>query len=553
MSFHLPRFLFIDNTTLNVGTGGDSIRDKDRAGVKTQIFAIDLNPAGAETLMAGSMPVTISTDADNTSTGTLSAAAQTVVLVIGGKSASSISISGTWAGTITFEGSVDGTIWNSINAVAASTSAPQSTTTVNGLYRLTPAGLLQIRVNMTTFGSGSASIFMRVSAGTGGVFANQILPSKITDGTNTATIKAASTAVVASDIPLVIALHPTSPTPNFVAAQAVTIAATVLTDPSDRSARLLGITSIKGLAIASQTTNFAAAGVGNTTGLDVSAAANVTFIIKNTVAATAWTGTPTIIFEQSDDNVSWGVMSVVRNDSGLSASTHTLPANTANTSYMFDCAAEGNFFVRARVTVGTATGGLTIVVQPGSLPFSPTVTAVLNPETTKVIGTVNLPSPPITYTSVTNGVVPAATATDLVTIYGSATKTINILNIYVTGVQTTAGQIQILLIKRSTANTVGTSTAQTRIPYDSNDVASTATVLAYTANPTLGTAIGNVRGDRAFLPGAASAGDAQGLAWSFVNGKPMILRGIAQGVCINLAGATLAGGSLNVTIEWTET
>ena len=93
--------------------------------MKTQIFAIDLNPAGAETLMAGSMPVTISTDADNTSTGTLSAAAQTVVLVIGGKSAaSSISISGTWAGTITFEGSVDGTIWNSINAVAASTSAP---------------------------------------------------------------------------------------------------------------------------------------------------------------------------------------------------------------------------------------------------------------------------------------------------------------------------------------------------------------------------------------------------------------------------------------------
>jgi len=56
MSFHLPRFFFIDNTTLNTGTGGDSIRDKDRAGIKTQIVALDLNPAGSESLMAGWMP-----------------------------------------------------------------------------------------------------------------------------------------------------------------------------------------------------------------------------------------------------------------------------------------------------------------------------------------------------------------------------------------------------------------------------------------------------------------------------------------------------------------
>lgn len=47
-----------DNTTLNTGTGGDTLRDKDRAGVKTQIVALDLNPAGTETLMAGAMPVT---------------------------------------------------------------------------------------------------------------------------------------------------------------------------------------------------------------------------------------------------------------------------------------------------------------------------------------------------------------------------------------------------------------------------------------------------------------------------------------------------------------
>lgn len=47
-----------DNTTLNTGSGGDVLRDKDRAGVKTPIVALDLNPAGSETLMAGAMPVT---------------------------------------------------------------------------------------------------------------------------------------------------------------------------------------------------------------------------------------------------------------------------------------------------------------------------------------------------------------------------------------------------------------------------------------------------------------------------------------------------------------
>lgn len=46
-----------DNTLLNTGAGGDTIRDKDRAGVKTQIVALDLNPAGTETLMAGLMPI----------------------------------------------------------------------------------------------------------------------------------------------------------------------------------------------------------------------------------------------------------------------------------------------------------------------------------------------------------------------------------------------------------------------------------------------------------------------------------------------------------------
>jgi hypothetical protein len=46
-----------DNTVLDAGAGGDTIRDLDRSGVKTQIVGIDINPAGSETLMAGFLPV----------------------------------------------------------------------------------------------------------------------------------------------------------------------------------------------------------------------------------------------------------------------------------------------------------------------------------------------------------------------------------------------------------------------------------------------------------------------------------------------------------------
>jgi hypothetical protein len=43
----------VDNTTLDPGTGGDTVRDKDRAGVKTQIVGLDINAAGSEVLGTG--------------------------------------------------------------------------------------------------------------------------------------------------------------------------------------------------------------------------------------------------------------------------------------------------------------------------------------------------------------------------------------------------------------------------------------------------------------------------------------------------------------------
>lgn len=59
-----------DNTTLNPGSSGDSIRDIDKGGVKTQVVTLDLGGSGAESLIAGTVPVSGQVAASN-ETGTI--------------------------------------------------------------------------------------------------------------------------------------------------------------------------------------------------------------------------------------------------------------------------------------------------------------------------------------------------------------------------------------------------------------------------------------------------------------------------------------------------
>lgn len=146
----------------------------------------------------------------------------------------------------------------------------------------------------------------------------------------------------------------------------------------------------------------------------------------------------------------------------------------------------------------------------------------------------------------------AASATDIAILPGSASATVFVTRVIVSGVQTTGSQTNILLIKRSAANTGGTSAAMTAIPHDSADSAATAAPLSYTANPTPGAAVGTVR--QAYAPvNTATAQTSGATVFDFGDkGKPITLNGIAQGLAVNLNGVTLAGGSIDVTYEWFE-
>jgi len=147
----------------------------------------------------------------------------------------------------------------------------------------------------------------------------------------------------------------------------------------------------------------------------------------------------------------------------------------------------------------------------------------------------------------------AASATDIATISGNASNTCYVTRVTISGVQTTAGVNDILLIKRSTADTGGTSTGQTAVPHDSTDAAASSAVLAYTANPgALGTAVGTVRRGYLPVPSATSTGTPPVVFDFGDKGKEIILRGVAQQLAINLNGATIAGGTFDICIEWFE-
>lgn len=150
---------------------------------------------------------------------------------------------------------------------------------------------------------------------------------------------------------------------------------------------------------------------------------------------------------------------------------------------------------------------------------------------------------------------PAAAPTDVVLLQGAAGVVTRIREIILSGTATAASNIAPTLVRRSTANTGGTSTAQTVAKRDLSDGAAGTTCLLYTANPTgLGTVVNTVEGGRLNLAPAAN-GSIDRIIWqySWMNEKGLTLRGASDFIALNFGGAAWpAGGLLDVSISLTE-
>lgn len=173
------------------------------------------------------------------------------------------------------------------------------------------------------------------------------------------------------------------------------------------------------------------------------------------------------------------------------------------------------------------------------------------------VGVVCLSEPTVdTYAATGIGIVPAAAATDIACLTGSATRIVRLQAIRVSGTGT-AITIPVVITKHAVANTGGTAATGADLPVpfalDSTDAAATATTTAYTANPTITAGAGVI--DVQFLGLAATTTSTAGNLNFNHEGRnfsePVTLRGVAQQVCVNLNGTTPTA-SLSVSFRWTE-
>lgn len=146
-------------------------------------------------------------------------------------------------------------------------------------------------------------------------------------------------------------------------------------------------------------------------------------------------------------------------------------------------------------------------------------------------------------------ITPAASATDIATLVGSATKKVYVQRVFISGTQTTGGQAIVQLVKRTVLDTAGTATQPT-IARHSTAVAPVAVFNAYSANPSaLGT--GAVLRTQRVPVGATTVTTNNTICIDLTN-SPVQLDGAAESLAVYLNAVTLTGGSLHVSIEWTE-
>lgn len=143
-------------------------------------------------------------------------------------------------------------------------------------------------------------------------------------------------------------------------------------------------------------------------------------------------------------------------------------------------------------------------------------------------------------------------------IIGSATKTVRVIKITVSGMTLTAvGYFTINVQKLSTASSGGTSTTLAAVPMDSADAAGTAVVKAYTVAPTRGNVVGTIASWRALWQATVAAAAGVTDYFTFYFGdlpetRGVTLRGVAQELALVFPVVLASAATLTVDIEWTE-
>ena len=281
----------------------------------------------------------------------------------------------------------------------------------------------------------------------------------------------------------------------------------------------------------------AAAANGTGTAMALLGMASVIF----TMTMAGFTGT--VNFECTEDNVNYDPLQVQQE--GTNLITTSVTGSTTTAIHLYEASVAGLQSVRARVS-GFGAGTVTVTAH-----------AIPTTDAPRAINAVNTDGQRATYSAGKQGLVVAASATDIATLTGSATKTIRVTHLEVSGIATTILETSVQVFVRTTADTAGASTAPTVVPHDQNSPAATAAMAVYTANPTVNDGTARlIRSQKVLFNIAAPAAGSEStrLVLDYGNrpSQALVLRGVAQQLAVNLAGVTVAGPSIDVSFEWTE-
>ena len=173
--------------------------------------------------------------------------------------------------------------------------------------------------------------------------------------------------------------------------------------------------------------------------------------------------------------------------------------------------------------------------------------------------------PKTTYSAIWVGLVPAASATDVVCISGSSTRTVKLMSVKISGTATTAINLPMTILHRVSLDTGGTAGTTTANPAntigkrDQTTGAATATLISYTANPTINDTSPTYY-DSMYVNIATSAALGQVTGFDWASGienllaPPTIAAGTTTGqICLNLNASSIgAAGTTTGSITWTE-
>jgi len=382
------------------------------------------------------------------------------------------------------------------------------------------------------------------------------------NGTTSQTFTASATLQTAAQISVVYACstYPTAgtltldftPIPNVNVTNTVTVSGTVTTTPPANAST--NVTQFGGNAVATGT---GGGGVGiprvtisNDSSLAANQSVNVAQVAgtaTDTNSGTKSAGTQRIVIATDQPQLTNALK--VDGSAVTQPVSGTVTANAGTGNFNAIGTLSSNGAAAATNRVGVLEGIAQTDYNNGTAATQGRDVAP-NVGTDGLLWTANLPAMrPASY--VASKKFAASSTTDVAVLPGNATNTVLVTRVLLSCTQTTAGNVNVEMIVRSTADTSGTSAAMTVVPDDSNYAAGSSAPLSYTGTgPTVGTAVGDVDN---YQLGCMASGTATPNDIYVLNRrqKPIVLRGTAQQLAINLGGA-VTGGNITVTFEWLE-